>query len=29
MTFSDYAEQRVAPTTDRAQIRGALDQLVG
>ena len=28
VTFSDYAEQRVAPTTDRAQIRGALDQLV-
>ncbi|HEX6023636.1 MAG TPA: VWA domain-containing protein [Solirubrobacter sp.] len=27
VTFSDYAEQRVAPTTDRAQIRGALDQL--
>jgi Ca-activated chloride channel family protein len=28
VTFSDYAEQRVAPTTDRPQIRGALDQLV-
>ena len=28
VTFSDYAEQRVAPTTDRAQIKGALDQLV-
>jgi Ca-activated chloride channel family protein len=28
VTFSDYAEQRVAPTTDRAQIRGALEQLV-
>ena len=28
VTFSDFAEQRVAPTTDRAQIRGALDQLV-
>jgi Ca-activated chloride channel homolog len=28
VTFSDYAEQRVAPTTDRAQVRGALDQLV-
>ncbi len=27
VTFSDFAEQRVAPTTDRAQIRGALDQL--
>ncbi len=27
ITFSDYAEQRVAPTTDRAQIKGALDQL--
>jgi Ca-activated chloride channel family protein len=27
VTFSDYAEQRVAPTTDRAQIRGALEQL--
>jgi Ca-activated chloride channel family protein len=27
IAFSDYAEQRVAPTTDRAQIRGALDQL--
>jgi Ca-activated chloride channel family protein len=28
VTFSDFAEQRVAPTTDRAQIKGALDQLV-
>jgi Ca-activated chloride channel family protein len=28
ITFSDFAEQRVAPTTDRSQIRGALDQLV-
>ena len=28
VTFSDFAEQRVAPTTDRAQISGALDQLV-
>ena len=28
VTFSDFAEQRVAPTTDRAQMRGALDQLV-
>ena len=28
VTFSDFAEQRVAPTTDRAQVRGALDQLV-
>jgi Ca-activated chloride channel homolog len=27
ITFSDYAEQRVAPTTDRAQMKGALDQL--
>lgn len=27
VTFSDYAEQRVAPTTDRAQVKGALDQL--
>ena len=27
ITFSDYAEQRVAPTTDRPQIKGALDQL--
>jgi Ca-activated chloride channel family protein len=27
IAFSDYAEQRVAPTTDRTQIRGALDQL--
>ena len=24
ITFSDFAEQRVAPTTDRSQIRGAL-----
>ncbi|HWK25082.1 MAG TPA: VWA domain-containing protein [Solirubrobacter sp.] len=28
VTFSDFAEQRVAPTTDRAQIKGALGQLV-
>ena len=28
VTFSDYAEQRVAPTTDRSQMRGALEQLV-
>ena len=28
ITFSDFAEQRVAPTTDRPQIKGALDQLV-
>ena len=28
ITFSDYAEQRVAPTTDRPQIKGALDQLI-
>ena len=28
VTFSDFAEQRVAPTTDRGQMRGALDQLV-
>ena len=28
VTFSDYAEQRVAPTTDRSQMKGALDQLV-
>ena len=28
VTFSDYAEQRVAPTTDRSQVKGALDQLV-
>ena len=28
ITFSDFAEQRVAPTTDRAQVKGALDQLV-
>jgi Ca-activated chloride channel family protein len=27
VTFSDYAEQRVAPTTDHAQVKGALDQL--
>src|SRR4051812_1829697 len=27
ITFSDYAEQRVAPTTDRSQVKGALDQL--
>src|SRR3954451_19423012 len=27
IAFSDYAEQRVAPTTDRSQVRGALDQL--
>jgi Ca-activated chloride channel family protein len=27
ITFSDYAEQRVAPTTDRSQVNGALDQL--
>ena len=27
IAFSDYAEQRVAPTTDRGQIKGALDQL--
>ena len=27
IAFSDYAEQRVAPTTDRAQVKGALDQL--
>ena len=27
VTFSDYAEQRAAPTTDRAPVRGALDQL--
>jgi Ca-activated chloride channel homolog len=27
IAFSDYAEQRVAPTVDRSQIRGALDQL--
>jgi len=28
ITFSDFAEQRVAPTTDRSQVKGALDQLV-
>jgi len=28
VTFADYAEQRVAPTTDRPQLKGALDQLV-
>jgi len=28
VTFSDYAEQRVSPTTDHSQIKGALDQLV-
>ncbi len=27
ISFSDYAEQRVAPTTDRGQVKGALDQL--
>jgi Ca-activated chloride channel family protein len=27
IAFSDYAEERVAPTTDRAQVKGALDQL--
>ena len=27
IAFSDYAEQRVAPTTDRSQVKGALDQL--
>src|SRR6201999_4302933 len=27
ITFSDIAEQRVAPTTDHGQIKGALDQL--
>ena len=27
ITFSDFAEQRVAPTTDRSQVKGALDQL--
>ncbi len=27
VTFSDYAEQRVAPTTDRSQVKGALRQL--
>jgi Ca-activated chloride channel family protein len=27
VTFSDYAEQRVAPTTDKSQVKGALDQL--
>jgi len=28
VTFSEFAEQRVAPTTDRAQLKGALEQLV-
>src|SRR3954467_2164078 len=27
IAFSDYAEQRVAPTTDKSQVKGALDQL--
>ena len=27
ITFSDYAEQRAAPSTDRTAVRGALDQL--
>jgi Ca-activated chloride channel homolog len=27
ITFSDFAQQVVAPTTDRAQVKGALDQL--
>jgi Ca-activated chloride channel homolog len=27
IAFSDYPEQRVAPTTDHAQVKGALDQL--
>jgi Ca-activated chloride channel family protein len=27
IAFSDYPEQRVAPTTDRSQVKGALDQL--
>jgi Ca-activated chloride channel family protein len=27
IAFSDYAEQRVAPTTDRSQVKGALEQL--
>jgi len=27
VTFSDFAEQRAAPTTDRAAVRGALDRL--
>jgi Ca-activated chloride channel homolog len=27
VTFSDFAEQRAAPSTDRAAVRGALDQL--
>src|SRR4051812_15344400 len=27
ISFSDFAEQRVAPTTDRAQVKGALEQL--
>jgi Ca-activated chloride channel family protein len=28
VTFSDYAEQRAAPSTDRAPVRAALDHLV-
>jgi Ca-activated chloride channel family protein len=27
VSFSDFAEQNVAPTTDRSQVKGALDQL--
>jgi Ca-activated chloride channel homolog len=27
VTFSDFAEQRAAPSTDRAAVRGALDRL--
>jgi Ca-activated chloride channel family protein len=27
VTFSDFAEQRAAPTTDRSAVKGALDQL--
>jgi Ca-activated chloride channel homolog len=27
ISFSDFAEQNVAPTTDRSQVKGALDQL--
>jgi Ca-activated chloride channel family protein len=27
IAFSDYAQQLVAPTTDRSQVKGALDQL--
>src|SRR5919199_1298928 len=27
VTFSDYAEQRAAPSTDRSAVRGALDRL--